>query len=544
MLYAVLFLVTCLTAIVQSAPAAQKRQAQSLYAPVNSSCPITPLVRPAKGISSKETVYFISRKALADLSLQKWLKTTSLNCKASKLPSIGLTTSGGGYRSLLEGAGVVQAFDSRDSNTSTSGIFQGLTYHAGLSGGAFLVSSLAGNNWPTVSSLVSGLWSEEFEDTIFLPGGAENAAIDDAAIANDLLAKEEAGFPPVLTDPWGRLFSYQLLYGPDGGAATRLSGIAANSKFVAAAVPYPILTALELPTGQCLPADTSTQFELHPFEFGSWDSGVTAFAQTAYLGTKMNNGAPVARNQCIQNFDNLGYALGTSSTFFGEICDPELASNSSTELIEVLEELLETDELDVERDEYAVYPNPFYGYSSSPGVKTETELHLVDGGTSNQNNPIWPFIQPARSGVIDVLIVNDNSADTDDNFPNGTEIYHTYLQAQRLGLTRMPTIPPTDTFVSEGLNKRAAFFGCSDKTKLTIIYLPNVNYTYPSNQPTAKFQYAPNETAGMIANGNLIATQNGQAGWPLCLACGIMHKSLSPLPKECNDCLTKYCWTH
>jgi lysophospholipase len=544
MLYAIIFLVTYHTILVQSAPTVLKRQESSLYAPVNSSCPNTPLVRPANEISSKETAYFNSRKELADLALQTWLQTIPLNNDVSKLPSIGLTTSGGGYRSLLEGAGIVQAFDSRDSNSSTSGLFQALTYHAGLSGGAFLVSSLAGNNWPTISSLISGLWSSAFEDTIFLPGGALGAGVDDETITNDLAAKDEAGFPPVLTDPWGRLFAYQLLYGYDGGVATRLSGIAENSEFVDATVPYPILTAIQLPTGQCLPTDTSTQFELHPFEFGSWDKGVMAFTQTAYLGTNMSNGCPVDPNQCIQNFDNLGYALGTSSTLFSAICAGVPATNSSNDLISALDLLLQKDESDIENDQFAVYPNPFYGYFYSSGVQTETDLHLVDGGSSNQNNPIWPFIQPARSEVMDVLIVNDNSADTDDNFPNGTEIYHTYLQATRLGLTRMPDIPSTDTFVSEGLNKRAVFFGCSDQTKLTIVYLPNVNYSYPSNQPSANFQYDPDETDGMIANGNLIATQNGEDGWPLCLACGIMHKSFSSIPSDCNDCLTEYCWTN
>jgi lysophospholipase len=543
MLYAVHFLVTYLTATAQSAPAALKKRATSLYAPYNSSCPSTPLVRPASGISSNESAYFNVRKPLADQALKSWLQTISFNSNVSTLPSIGLTTSGGGYRSLLEGAGVVQAFDSRDSQTSTSGLFQALTYHAGLSGGAWLVSSLAGNDWPTVSSLVSGLWSDAFEETLFLPGGAVAAPVDDATITNDLIAKDEAGFDPVLTDPWGRLISYQLLYGYDGGVADRLSGIATESQFVAAAVPYPILTALQLPTGECLPTDASTQFELHPFEFGSWDSGVTAFAQTAYVGTRMNNGVPASPNECIQNFDNLGYAFGTSSTLFSTICGGVPVTNSTIDLIDALDSLLQDDEDLVERDEFAVYPNPFYGYSSSPGVETETELHLVDGGSSNQNNPIWPFIQPDRSEVIDVLIVNDDSADTTDNFPNGTEIHHTYVRAQQLGLTRMPDIPEVSTFVSEGLNKRAVFFGCYDSTKLTIIYLPNVNYSYPSNQPTSKFQYFPNETAGMIANGNLIATQNEEDGWPLCLACGIMHKSFSSVPSDCDDCLTKYCWT-
>jgi hypothetical protein len=36
---------------------------------------------------------------------------------------IALTTSGGGYRSLLTGAGVIQGLDARDSNVSTSGLF-------------------------------------------------------------------------------------------------------------------------------------------------------------------------------------------------------------------------------------------------------------------------------------------------------------------------------------------------------------------------------------------------------------------------------------
>jgi lysophospholipase len=49
---------------------------------------------------------------------------------------LALTTSGGGLRSLLSGAGVVQGLDSRDSNVSTSGLYEALTYQTGLSGGS------------------------------------------------------------------------------------------------------------------------------------------------------------------------------------------------------------------------------------------------------------------------------------------------------------------------------------------------------------------------------------------------------------------------
>lgn len=107
----------------------------------------------------------------------------------------------------------------------------------------------------------------------------------------------------------------------------------------------------------------------------------------------------------------------------------------------------------------------------------------------------------------------------------------------------MPVIPPVATFVSEGLNKRATFFGCNSMDTLTIVYLPNVNYSYPSNQLTSKLQYSVAETDGMIANGVLIGTQNGDAMWPTCLGCAIVKKTGDALPSSCRDCFTKYCYS-
>ncbi len=144
---------------------------------------------------------------------------------------------------------------------------------------------------------------------------------------------------------------------------------------------------------------------------------------------------------------------------------------------------------------------------------------------------------------MDVLIANDNSADTTDNFPNGTEIRQTYLNAQADGLTRMPFIPDVSVFVSEGLNKRATFFGCDQPDTVFIVYLPNVNYTFPSNEPTAKVQYTIKQTDGMIANGVRIATQNGEEGWPKCLACAIKNvNGTAPSGNGCEACFEKYCY--
>jgi lysophospholipase len=159
---------------------------------------------------------------------------------------------------------------------------------------------------------------------------------------------------------------------------------------------------------------------------------------------------------------------------------------------------------------------------------------------ANQNNPIWPFLQPSRH--VDVLLVNDNSADTNENWPNGTELLHTYQQAKQDGLTKMPLIPPVATFIDKKLNQRATIFGCNDTKVLTIIFLPNVKYSYPSNPPSSQFDYAFNETAAMIDAGTKIATQNGDPAWAGCLACAIVHKTGEALPANCGACLDKYCY--
>ena len=141
------------------------------------------------------------------------MRDSAMGQKASSLLTdiqVALTTSGGGYRSLLLGAGVIQGLNMRDSNISTSGLFQALTYQAGLSGGAWLLSSFAGNNYPTITSLKKGLWEQAFQDSLLVPEFLL-ASEAYAEVTNDILAKEAAGFPPTLTDPWGRLLSYQLL---------------------------------------------------------------------------------------------------------------------------------------------------------------------------------------------------------------------------------------------------------------------------------------------------------------------------------------------
>lgn len=220
-----------------------KRQDSPGYAPIAATCPDTPLVRPADSLSTGESSYVSARQGLADGALEAWLSSQG-DFSTSSLPVIGFTSSGGGYRSLLTTAGVVQAFDSRDSQTGVSGLYQSLTYQAGLSGGAWFLSSLAANNWPTVTSLRDGLWEQAFQTSTLVPANilstAEAGILE--AVTADIAAKQAAGFNVTVVDPYGRLLSYQLLYGDDGGVMDTLSGLTGLSNFTSYNVPYPIIT--------------------------------------------------------------------------------------------------------------------------------------------------------------------------------------------------------------------------------------------------------------------------------------------------------------
>ena len=510
------------------------------YAPVPATCPSTPLVRTASGVSSSEAAYIAARKPVAAAALGNWLKKVDSSFQTSNLPTVALTTSGGGLRSLLTGAGVIQALDSRDSNVGTSGLYQGLTYEAGLSGGGWLLSSLAGNNYPTVSSLQTNLWTTAFANSLAVPNGP-GAPAAFALISADITAKFAAGFLPTLVDSYGRLLSYQLLYGPDGGVSDDLSTVATLSSFTSYSVPFPVITALNVETasGACTPPDNAVIFEFSPYEFGSFDTGVNAFTQTKYLGTSLSNGLPT-KPTCEVNYDNLGFILGTSSDVFNTLCTAFPAIASTPGLVATLAGLVNQTHALTFMDEYALYPNPFYQYAHSTLVSGQKNLTLVDGGESHQNNPLFPFLQPSRA--IGVILVNDNSADTSANFPDGSELYQTYQQAQLAGLTKMPVIPPSSVFISKGYNIRPTFFGCNDNSKITIIYLPNHNYTFPSGQSTAKLQYSPSETDGMIKNGGQVATYGGNATFPECLGCAIVKKTGSTLPTGCAKCFTDFCY--
>jgi len=392
--------------------------------------------------------------------------------------------------------------------------------------------------------LQENLWEDSFDGSLLLPANllSFSGLTQYAAITTEVALKEGAGFPTTIIDPWGRLLSYQLLEGRFGGVSKYMSSVATYQNFTDFNAPFPIITAVGVVAdeNQCTPPDNATQYEFHPYEFGSWDDGVSAFTPVKYLGSELDNGQPVEEGKCVTQYDNLGYVLGTSSDIFPAICSVLSPANSSEDdLANVLQGIISLVHDPVFEDLFGLYNNPWYNYERSSRVSADKQLLLLDGGFSNQVSPIWPFIVDERP--TDVLIVNDNSADTEDNFPDGASIIQTYVQAQVAGLTRMPFIPDNSTFLNEGLNTRATFFGCDEPNTTFIVYLPNKEYSFNSGQPTSKIVYSKTETRGMIANGEQVASQDGEEGWGLCLACAIKNRD-EQLPEGCEACFDKHCY--
>src|SRR5690606_25917908 len=100
----------------------------------------------------------------------------------------------------------------------------------------------------------------------------------------------------------------------------------------------------------------------------------------------------------------------------------------------------------------APYPNPFYAYqpARNPTHKQAT-LGLVDGGSTGENIPLAPLLQPARA--LDFILAIDSSSDTASNWPNGTSLITT---ASRLhsnsnssnSTISMPAVPKSpETFI-------------------------------------------------------------------------------------------------
>lgn len=481
---------------------------------------------------------------------------------------------------MLNGAGVLEAFDSRTPNSTAAGqlggLLQSTTYLAGLSGGSWLVGSLYTNNFTAVSDIISQDSSDDDSGNIWQLGnsifeGPDSGGIQlfdsvgyYAELVSDPNDKDDAGFNITITDYWGRALSYQLVNASNGGPEYTWSSIADQEWFTSGSAPLPFLVADGRAPGQEVVSSNSTVYDFNPWEMGSDDPTVYGFAPMQYVGTNFTAGSTTT-DQCVTGFDNVGFVMGTSSslfnTFLTTINGADTTSLFSSALQSAIAAVLTT--VGESDNDIADYPNPFYGWrnNSNPNAD-DVQLTLVDGGEDLQNIPFHPLIQPHRH--VDVIFAVDSSADTNTSFPvqgtapgwpDGASIIATYERSlSSIGNgTAFPAVPDVNTFINLGLNRRPTFFGC-DASNLSspaplVVYLPNAPYVYQSNVSTFDLQYNDTERNAIVLNGYNLATQGNASiddKWPTCVGCAILSRSFdrtgTDVPDVCRKCFNSYCW--
>ncbi|KAH5293779.1 lysophospholipase [Parastagonospora nodorum] len=564
-------------------------QAPNGYAPGSIDCPSTrPSIRSADRLSDLETQWLQKRRPKTVDPMREFLVRANIEgfdagqyidnhkSNTSSLPNIAISFSGGGYRALLNGAGVLAAFDSRTPNATSKGHLGGLlqasTYVSALSGGGWMIGSIFANNFTSVQNIIDHKDIWQFQNSLFKgppEGGIQilNTADYFKNLADTVSSKENAigEFNTSLTDYYGRGLSFQLINASDGAPAYTFSSIQSDTSFSNGEAPMPVLVADERAPGEKLISLNATVIEFNPFEMGSFDPTLYGFAPTRYLGSNFSNGQLPQDQGCIAGFDNLGFVMGTSSSLFnqiflnlGSLGIPDFLKNTLTGILGSVGE---------DNNDIADYtPNPFRGFrnGTNPSANS-TRLTLVDGGEDLQNIPLNPVIQPMRQ--VDVIFAVDSSADTVEdanpskNWPNGTAMVATYQRANTdiMNKTSFPYVPGQDTFVALGFNNRPAFFGCNSSNVTEgnnipplIVYVPNSPYVFWSNTSTfGKLDYTIAERNAMIENGYDVATQanstrQGATNWPACVGCAILSRSFErngqQIPQACQQCFTEYCW--
>lgn len=505
---------------------------------------------------------FLKRVNITGFDAASYISTHAKN--ATALPNIAIAVSGGGYRALMNGGGAIQAFDSREDNSTVAGHLGGLlqssTYVAGLSGGGWLVGSIYVNNFTTISTLLGNTTSSwEFQNSIFEGPALSKIQLFSSAkyftnVEDAVSHKADAGFDTSVTDYWGRALSYQLVNASDGGPGYTWSSIALDDDFSKGNSPMPIVIADGRAPGELLIPGNTTIYEFSPFEFGTWDPTTYGFVPLEYLGSNFSNGVLPANEKCVRGFDNVGYVMGTSSTLFNQFLLQVSGASIPTIAKDFAKKILGS--VSSADNDIAVYsPNPFYGYHNTTSRNAQSHsLHLVDGGEDLENIPLHPLIQPYRH--VDVVFAVDSSADTNNYWPNGTALVATYQRSLNpivANGTSFPAVPDTNTFVNQGLNTHPTFFGCNS-TNTThptplIVYIPNFPYMYQSNISTFTPSYNTSERNSVVQNGYEVATMgNGtrDAQWPACVGCAVLSRSLertnTPMPDICKQCFTRYCW--
>ncbi|KAK6454615.1 phospholipase B [Scheffersomyces xylosifermentans] len=572
------------------------------YAPGAVQCPSKEsFIREGNSISQEEADWIKERQEKSNQALISFLDSANLtgfnaarfvNGNSSSKVNLGLAFSGGGYRAMLSGAGQLLALDNRtdfgDNNVGgLGGLLQSANYISALSGGAWLLGSLAMQDFKSVQEVVfenpddlwnltssrqlvnqTGLW------TIILPVILDNlnGALthlnfwnnDKNGIQYDIQEKEAAGFNTSITDPWARGLAHQLFPKGDDNfmSAATWSDIRNMSSFSNHEMPFPMVVALGRRPGTLVYNLNSTVVEINPFEIGSFDPSLNSFTDLKYIGSKVTNGVPDS-DTCIEGFDNAGFVIGTSSSLFNQFLNTLVCPDCSS-LPWYVKPFLKSflTKMSNTYEDIAEYsPNPFYKseFANSSNIADNDTLYLFDGGIAGEIIPLSTLMTKERA--LDVVVAFDNGNDGVTSWPNGSALVSTYERqfSKQGSSTVCPYIPDEVTFLTHNLTARPTFFGCDSKnltdlvkdgvTPPLVIYIANRPYEFYSNTSTFQLTYTDEDKKSMIKNGFDVTTRlNGTIDeeWKTCVACAVIRREEErrgiEQSDQCKQCFKNYCW--
>lgn len=567
------------------------------YAPGKSQCPASSGLREGNDISKSEKEWIQERHEKTDAALRDYLDNANLTDfdvddffdNQNRSVNIAISVSGGGYRAMLSGAGMLSAFDNRSEvdNSPLAGLLQSLTYIAGLSGGAWLLGLLFFQNFPSITEVVlenpNDVWNlTESRQLVNMTSYWQlaklgwNVAWGDyegalthlnnyyphqnlLGIGNDISAKKKAGFVTTITDYWSRGLAYQLF--PKGKnnheVASTWTDIRNLSSFKNHNTPFPLVTALGRRPDTITYNLNSTIVEFNPFELGSFDKSLNSFTDIKYIGSSVNNGK--LNGLCYQGFDNAAYVVGTSSSLFNQFLNTLVCDDCNT-LSWVFKPILRRllNKLSKLYFDVAPYkPNPFYKseYADSKNIANNETLFLFDGGLGGEVIPLLSLATTHRA--LDVVFALDNS----EKYPNGSSLVAAYERqfSDQGRHSLMPYVPGEETFLKQNLTAKPVFFGC-DASNLTdlvkddvvpplVVYFANRPFQYWSNTSTFKLSYNDTEKKGMITNGYEITTRFNSSldlEWQTCVACAVIRREEErqdiEQSEQCQKCFERYCW--
>ncbi|KAJ6552229.1 lysophospholipase [Mycena vulgaris] len=512
------------------------------------------------------------------VTLPKYVEKIMLS--KEHLPTIGISTSGGGYRAAIFGAGVLNALDGRNSSSvekGTGGLLQAVTHLAGLSGGSWLVTSLAQANFPTIQHLIFGdgqagdfggwipddnLWTVSTDPALQATFAAE--------LLQEIAVKAKH-FPVSVGDVWGRMLARHFTNGTtranflantSHGSGILFSDLVHLPTFASHAHPFLIILAnlvskhingTVFPGGNVIPLNTP-MFEFNLFEMGCYDDVLAAHTPLKHLGTTNTS-------ICATGFDEAMFLSGTSSNLWNEANTTAEALAASTANFSVLVNATYPQPAAFRLDT-SNFPNPFHGVAPATFADAgETLLALCDGGLDGQVTPLQPMLVPDRK--IDVIFAIDAVNDA-NGFAAGASLIATQerMQLFQRGLAAFPRVPSTlEGFAAANLTARPTFFGCTPAPHAPgplLVYLangapPRDGAPPLTNTSTGQSMYPEAELQGMLAQTFVVATQGAEVGgaledseWGACLACAVVDRARARAGEKrsgvCATCFARYCW--